>query len=156
MLDRYGDRRRACDVRRHLPTLNIGLADGGTQRLTRILGYRRAIELIITGRVIDAREAERIGLVNEVVPSGTCLQRAVELAETIAALPQPALRTDLEAARTGHGRPLDDGLRIEAQCFNRSIFASETFEGLRQFNERDHPDRRADTTPVTPGLARSL
>ena len=81
--------------------------------------------------MIDAREAERIGLVNEVVPSGTCLQRAVELAETIAALPQPALRTDLEAARTGHGRPLDDGLRIEAQCFNRSIFASETFEGLR-------------------------
>jgi enoyl-CoA hydratase len=135
---------------------NIGLADGGTQRLTRILGYRRAIELIITGRVIDAKEAERIGLVNEVVPSGTCLQRAIELAETIAALPQPALRTDLEAARTGQGRPLDDGLRIEAQCFNRSIFASETSEGLRQFNERDHPDRRADTTPVTPGLSRSL
>src|SRR3954447_9473506 len=134
---------------------NIGLADGGTQRLTRILGYRRAIELIVTGRVIDAREAERIGLVNEVVPSGTCLQRAVELAESIAALPQPALRSDLQAARTGQGRPLDDGLRIEAECFNRSIVASETAEGLRQFNERDHPDRRSDTTPVTPGLARS-
>jgi enoyl-CoA hydratase len=119
---------------------NIGLADGGTQRLTRILGYRRAIELIITGRVIDAREAERIGLVNEVVPSGTCLNRALELAETIAALPQPALRTDLEAARTGQGRPLDDGLRIEAQCFNRSILEPETAEGLRRFNERDHPD----------------
>jgi enoyl-CoA hydratase len=119
---------------------NIGLADGGTQRLTRILGYRRAIDLIITGRVIDAREAERIGLVNEVVPTGTCVQRALELAETIAALPQPALRTDLEAARTGQGRPLDDGLRIEAECFNRSIFEPETAEGLRQFNERDHPD----------------
>jgi enoyl-CoA hydratase len=135
---------------------NIGLADGGTQRLTRILGYRRAIELIITGKVIDAREAERIGLVNQVVPKGTCLQRAVEMAEAIAALPQPALRTDLEAARTGQGRPLDDGLRIEAQCFNRSISAPETVEGLRQFNERDHPDRRAETAPVTPGLARSL
>jgi enoyl-CoA hydratase len=134
---------------------NIGLADGGTQRLTRILGYRRAIELIITGRVIDAREAEHIGLVNQVVPKGTCLRRAVELATAIAALPQPALRTDLEAARTGLGRPLDDGLRIEAECFTRSIFASETSEGLRQFNERDHPDRRADTAPVTPGLARS-
>jgi enoyl-CoA hydratase len=134
---------------------NIGLADGGTQRLTRILGYRRAIELIITGRVIDAREAERIGLVNEVVPKGTCLQRAIELATAIAAVPQPALRTDLEAARTGQGRPLDDGLRIEADCFNRSIFAPETSEGLRQFNERDHPDRRADTAPVTRGLARS-
>ena len=83
---------------------NIGLADGGTQRLTRILGYRRAIDLIITGRVIDAHEAERIGLVNQVVPSGTCVQRALELANTIAALPQPALRTDLEAARTGRGQ----------------------------------------------------
>ncbi|WP_101952346.1 enoyl-CoA hydratase/isomerase family protein [Mycobacterium sp. 3519A] len=119
---------------------NIGLADGGTQRLTRILGYRRAIELIITGRVIDAREAERIGLVNEVVPTGTCLQRAIALAETVAKLPQPALRTDLEAARTGLGRPLDEGLRIEAECFGRSIGAPETLEGLRRFNERDHPD----------------
>ncbi|AEV73954.1 enoyl-CoA hydratase/carnithine racemase [Mycolicibacterium rhodesiae NBB3] len=119
---------------------NIGLADGGTQRLTRILGYRRAIELIITGRVIDAAEAQRIGLVNEVVPRGTCLQRALELADSIAALPQPALRTDLEAARSGQGRPLEDGLRIEAQCFGRSIYASETAEGLRRFNERDHPD----------------
>ena len=68
---------------------NIGLADGGTQRLTRILGYRRAIELIITGRVIDAREAERIGLVNEVVPKGTCVRRAIELAENVAGLPSP-------------------------------------------------------------------
>jgi enoyl-CoA hydratase len=135
---------------------NIGLADGGTQRLTRILGYRRAIELIITGRVIDANEAQGIGLVNEVVASGTCLQRAIELAERIAGLPQPALRTDIEAARRGLGRPLEDGLHIEAQAFNRSIVASETLEGLRQFNERDHPDRRADTAPVTPGLARSV
>ena len=121
---------------------NIGLADGGTQRLTRILGYRRAIELIITGRVIDAREAERIGLVNEVVPNGTCLQRAIELAESIAALPQPALRTDLEAARTGQGRPLEDGLRIEAQCFSRSIVDAETFEGLRQIQRTGSPRPR--------------
>ncbi|MBO0881998.1 MAG: enoyl-CoA hydratase/isomerase family protein, partial [Mycobacterium sp.] len=120
------------------------------------LGYRRAIELIITGRVIDAHEAHRIGLVNEVVASGTCLRRAVQLAETIAVLPQPALRTDLQAARTGYGRPLDDGLRIEAQCFHRSIVDPRTYEGLRQFNERDHPDRQPNVTPVTPGLARSI
>jgi len=120
---------------------NIGLADGGTQRLPRIVGFRRAMELIITGRVIDADEALRIGLVNEVVPSGTCVERSLELAREIAALPQPAMRTDKEAAVRGFGRPLDEGLRIEAECFDRSIFSPETAEGLRQFVERDHPDR---------------
>ena len=132
---------------------NIGLADGGTQRLTRILGYRRAIELIITGRVIDAAEAQRIGLVNEVVPSGTCVERAVELAESIAGLPQPALRTDREAAIRGFGMPLAEGLTLEAQCFNRSIADEETLEGLRRFNERDHPDR-TEGSAATPGIVR--
>jgi enoyl-CoA hydratase len=120
---------------------NIGLADGGTQRLPRIVGMRRALELIITGRVIDADEALRIGLVNEVVPSGTCVERALELAREIATLPQPALRTDKEAAIRGFGRPLDEGLAIEAECFEKSIFSEETAEGLRRFLERDHPDR---------------
>jgi enoyl-CoA hydratase len=126
---------------------NIGLADGGTQRLPRILGMRRAMELIITGRVIDADEALRIGLVNEVVPSGTCVERALELACEIAALPQPAIRTDKEAAVRGFGQPLDEGLRIEAQCFDRSIFSEETAEGLRRFIERDHPDRLRGGVP---------
>ena len=112
------------------------------------------MELIVTGRVIDAQEARDIGLVNEVVPSGTCLARAIELAQQVAALPQPALRTDKEAAVRGFGRPLDEGLRIEAQCFNRSIASPETIEGLRRFNERDHPDRVAGGGALTPGLAR--
>ncbi len=133
---------------------NIGLADGGTQRLPRIVGMRRAMELIITGRVIDAAEALDIGLVNEVVPSGRCVTRAVQLAHRIAALPQPAIRTDKEAAVRGFGLPLDEGLRIEARCFNRSIVAPETVEGLRRFNERDHPDRRHEEDPSTPGIAR--
>jgi enoyl-CoA hydratase len=112
------------------------------------------MELIITGRVIDAHEAERIGLVNEVVPRGTCRARAVELAHAIAALPQPAIRTDKEAAARGFGRPLDEGLRIEAECFNRLLDGTEMAEGLRRFNERDHPDRRPDAATTTPGLAR--
>jgi enoyl-CoA hydratase len=121
---------------------NIGLADGGTQRLPRIVGFRRAMELIITGRVIDADEALAIGLVNEIVPSGTCRDRALELAHAIAALPQPAIRTDKEAAVRGFGRPLDEGLRIEVECFNRLLRSPEIAEGLRRFNERDHPDLR--------------
>lgn len=134
---------------------NIGLGDGGTQRLPRIVGMGRAMELIITGRVIDAREAERIGLVNEVTPSGGCVDRALELAEEIAALPQPAIRTDKEAAVRGFGRPIEQGLKIEAQCFNRLLETPEMAEGVRRFVERDHPDRNAGADSVTPGLVRS-
>jgi len=133
---------------------NIGLADGGTQRLPRIVGMGRAMELIITGRVIDALEAERIGLVNQIVSKGKSLKIAMELARSICALPQPAIRTDKEAAVRGFGLPLDEGLRIEVQCFNRSIFQPETEEGLRRFIERDHPDRRKDQPSQTPGLVR--
>jgi enoyl-CoA hydratase len=121
---------------------NIGLGDGGTQRLPRIVGYRRAMELILTGRIIDATEALAIALVNEVVPRGTCLTRARALAHELAALPQPAIRTDKEAVVRGFGRPIEDGLRIEAECFNRLLDTPEIAEGLRRFNERDHPDLR--------------
>lgn len=133
---------------------NIGLADGGTQRLPRIVGFRRAMELIITGRVIDASEAHAIGLVNEVVPSGQALPRAHELAHRVAALPQPAIRTDKEAVIHGFGRPLEEGLRIEAACFNTLVNQPEILEGLRRFNERDHPDRRQDAAPLTAGISR--
>jgi enoyl-CoA hydratase len=133
---------------------NIGLGDGGTQRLPRIVGLRVALELIITGRVIGADEAQRIGLVNEIVPSGTCRARAVELAHTIAALPQPAIHTDHEAVARGLGQPLAEGLRIEAECFDRLLAGPEIAEGLRRFNERDHPDRVPGAAPATPGLAR--
>lgn len=119
---------------------NIGLGDGGTQRLPRIVGMGRAMELIITGRVIDAEEALGIGLANEVVPEGESLKRALELAREIAALPQPAIRTDKEAAVRGFGLPLDEGLRIEAECFDRLLDGPEMAEGVRRFNRREHPD----------------
>jgi enoyl-CoA hydratase len=130
---------------------NIGLGDGGTQRLPRIVGMGRAMELIITGRVFDAAEAHRIGLVNEIVPKGRGLERALELADTIAKLPQEAIRTDKEAAYRGFGLELREGLKVEAECFNRLIGSSATAEGLRRFLERDHPDRRRDQPAVTPG-----
>lgn len=133
---------------------NIGLADGGTQRLPRIVGMGRAMELILTGKVIDAHEAHRIGLVNEVVPRGQSLARAKALARDLARLPQRAMRTDKEAAVRGFGKPLDEGLRIEAECFHRSFFHPDTVEGLRRFRERDHPDRKKDGSSVTPGLVR--
>lgn len=133
---------------------NIGLADGGTQRLPRIVGMGRAMEMILTGKVINAEEAYRIGLANEVVPKGQSLSRALELAAFLCTLPQPAMRTDKEAAVRGFGESLDEGLRIEAGLFLDSIYEPETAAGLKQFNQRLHPDRQYDSETKTPGIVR--
>ena len=94
---------------------NIVGGDGMTVRLPLVVGYGRAMELIITGRRIDVREAERIGLVNEVVPEGHSLARAQTLAHEIADLPQGAIRSDKESVMLGVGRTLAERLRIEAE-----------------------------------------
>jgi enoyl-CoA hydratase/carnithine racemase len=93
----------------------VPLVDGGTQRLPRIIGMGRAMELILTGRPVEAEEAERIGLVNEVVPAGRHVERALELAERIAAFPQETMLADRRAAIEGFGLPLADGLAREAE-----------------------------------------
>jgi enoyl-CoA hydratase/carnithine racemase len=94
---------------------NIVGGDGMTVRLPLVVGFARAMELIITGRRIDVREAREIGLVNEVVPRGHALPRAQELARQIAALPQGAIRSDKESVLRGVGRTLEERLRIEAE-----------------------------------------
>ncbi len=94
---------------------NIVGGDGMTVRLPLVVGFAKAMELIITGRRIDVHEAERIGLVNEVVPRGGALKRAQELAREIAELPQGAIRSDKESVMRGVGRTLEERLRIEAE-----------------------------------------
>ena len=94
---------------------NIVGGDGMTVRLPLVVGFARAMELLITGRRIDVHEAERIGLVNEVVSRGRALARAQELAREIAALPQGAIRSDKESVLRGIGRTLEERLRIEAE-----------------------------------------
>jgi enoyl-CoA hydratase len=94
---------------------NIVGGDGMTVRLPLVVGFARAMELVITGRRIDAEEALRIGLVNEIVPRGGALARARELAAQIAALPQGAIRSDKESIMRGVGRTLEERLRIEAE-----------------------------------------
>jgi enoyl-CoA hydratase len=94
---------------------NIVGGDGMTVRLPLVVGFARAMELIVTGRRIDVSEAERIGLVNEVVPKGKALERAQELAHQIAALPQGAIRSDKESVIRGVGRTYEERLRIEAE-----------------------------------------
>jgi enoyl-CoA hydratase len=94
---------------------NIVGGDGMTVRLPLVVGFAKAMELIITGRRIGVDEAREIGLVNEVVPRGKALQRAQELAHEIASLPQGAIRSDKESVLRGVGQTLEERLRIEAE-----------------------------------------
>src|SRR3954447_19856845 len=98
------------------------LIDGGTQRLPRIVGMGRALELILTGRMVPVDEAHAIGLVNEVVAPGGALGRALEYAEALAAFPQETMLADRRAAIEGFGLPLDEGLEVEAEA-GRATFA---------------------------------
>jgi enoyl-CoA hydratase len=91
----------------------VPLIDGGTQRLPRLIGMGRAMELILTGRAVAAEEALAIGLVNRVVAAGEHLERSLELAERIAAFPQETMLADRRAAIEGFGMPLADGLEHE-------------------------------------------
>ena len=93
----------------------VPLIDGGTQRLPRIVGQGRALDLILTGRVVNADEALAMGLVNEVVPPGRALERALELAEGIARFPQDTMLADRRAALAALGLELEDGLALEAR-----------------------------------------
>jgi enoyl-CoA hydratase len=111
-----------CDLRIATPKSVFGcferrwgvpLIDGGTQRLPRVVGLGRALDMILTGRAVDAEEAERIGLVTEVVAPGRHLDRALELAERLASFPQETMLSDRRAAIEGAGLPLTDGLALE-------------------------------------------
>ena len=92
----------------------VPLIDGGTQRLPRVIGLGRALEMIITGRTVEAGEALAIGLVNEIVDDGRQLERALELAEAIAAFPQPTMLSDRRSVYEGLALPLAEGIAHEA------------------------------------------
>jgi enoyl-CoA hydratase len=94
----------------------VPLIDGGTQRLARIVGLGRALDLILTGRLVPADEALAMGLLTEVVPAGEHLTRALEMADGLAQFPQETMLADRRAAIAGLGLPLADGLALEAQA----------------------------------------
>jgi enoyl-CoA hydratase len=93
----------------------VPLIDGGTQRLPRIVGLGRALDLILSGRIIDASEALSMGLLTEVVVTGRHLERALALAEGLARFPQRTMLADRRAAIEGFGMPLADALALEAK-----------------------------------------
>jgi enoyl-CoA hydratase len=101
----------------------VPLIDGGTQRLPRIVGLGRALDLILSGRIIDAAEALSMGLVTEVVGEGRALERALAWAEGLASFPQETMLADRRAAIEGLGLPLADGLALEAEA-GPAVFAA--------------------------------
>src|SRR4051812_35612509 len=90
----------------------VPLIDGGTQRLPRLVGLARGLDIILTGRMVEAQEALGIGLLTEVVAPGRHLERALEIAERLAAFPQDTMLADRRAAIEGLGLPLEAGLAI--------------------------------------------
>jgi len=120
---------------------NIVGGDGMTVRLPLVVGYGRAMEMIITGRPVEAEEALRIGLANEVVPEGKALERALELAHEIAELPQGAIRSDKETMVRNVGRTYEEQLRQEAENAI-SMFARKDSHalGARAFKEGRKPE----------------
>jgi enoyl-CoA hydratase len=109
----------------------VPLIDGGTQRLPRIVGLGRALDLILTGRMVPADEALRMGLVTEVVPAGRHLERALELAEGLARFPQDTMLADRRAALAGIGTTLAEGLAMEASS-GREVMRT-AWEGAARF-----------------------
>jgi enoyl-CoA hydratase/carnithine racemase len=94
----------------------VPLIDGGTQRLPRIVGMGRALDLILTGRMVEADEALAMGLLTEIVPAGKHLERALEYAEALAAFPQETMLADRRSAIEGFGMPLEEGIALEANA----------------------------------------
>ena len=92
----------------------VPLIDGGTQRLPRIVGLGRGLDLILTGRIVEAGEALAMGMVTELVEDGAALPRALEFAEALASFPQQTMLADRRAALEGFGLPLEAGLAVEA------------------------------------------
>jgi enoyl-CoA hydratase len=124
-----------------LPETRLGVipAYGGTQRLAREIGNGRALEMMLTGRTVDAGEALRYGLINHVVPGRELLSQAERLALEIAGLAPLAIRACLEAVIRGAELPLADGLALEAKLF-ASLFATDDVrEGTSAFLEKRAP-----------------
>jgi enoyl-CoA hydratase/carnithine racemase len=134
----------ACHYRVAVPSAKVGLPEvligilpgaGGTQRLPRLIGPARAKDLVYTGRFVDAGEALRIGLVDQVVPDGDVYDAATRLAAQFRAGPAQALRAAKQAIDTGLGLDLDAGLEVERLHFSALFGTEDQKRGMRSFVE---------------------
>ncbi len=123
------------------PEINLGIMPGfgGTQRLSRLIGQSKAMELILTGEPVSAREAMHLGLVSQVVAVDDLLRQAQGLARTLAMKSQVALRASLRAIRRGGELPLFEGLAVEARLFGELCDTEDRKEGTAAFLEKRQP-----------------
>jgi len=123
------------------PEIKLGIIPGigGTQRLTRAVGKAKAMDLVLTGRMMDAAEAERSGLVARVVPAARLMEEAIKAAETIAAMSQPALLAAKEAVNRSFETSLAEGVRFERRVFHALFATKDRKEGMAAFIEKRPP-----------------
>ncbi len=124
------------------PEINIGVIPGagGTQRLARTLGKSKTMELILTGRMMSAQEAEQGGLVNRVVPTGSVLEEARKLAQEICQRPPIAVKLAKESILKAFESFLEEGLSFERKCFYLLFGSEDQKEGMRAFLEKRKPE----------------
>jgi enoyl-CoA hydratase len=123
------------------PEITLGTIPGigGTQRLTRAVGKSKAMDLCLTGRMMDATEAERSGLVSRVVPADKLMEEALAAAEKIAAMSRPAAAMANEAINRAFETPLSDGLNVERNLFHSTFALEDRSEGMAAFIEKRKP-----------------
>ena len=123
------------------PEIKLGIIPGigGTQRLTRAVGKAKAMDLVLTGRMMDAAEAERSGLVARVVPAARLMEEAIKAAETVAAMSQPALLAAKEAVNRSFETSLAEGVRFERRVFHALFATKDRKEGMAAFIEKRPP-----------------
>jgi len=123
------------------PEINLGIIPGagGTQRLTRFVGKSKAMEMCLTGRMMDAAEAERCGLVSRIVPAAELVDEAVKTAAKVASLGRPSVYVAKECVNRAYETTLAEGLRFERRLFH-SLFATEDqSEGMAAFIDKRKP-----------------
>jgi enoyl-CoA hydratase len=123
------------------PEITIGTipGSGGTQRLTRAVGKAKAMEMCLTGRMMDAAEAERSGLVSRVVPAADLLDEALKVAGKIAAMSRPAVLMAKEAVNRAYETTLAEGIRFERRLFHSTFATEDQKEGMAAFIEKRKP-----------------